>query len=203
MKPLIVAATRFEISDSILLLEEKQIPYVITGVGMTATAYALGKILAQQQDISFVLNVGIAGSFDRNIPLGEVLAIQSDTFYELGAEDGDKFLSIDELGFGKGTYRAYIPEIDLKLPKHEAITVNKVHGNEESIQKVLMKQPNIKVESMEGAAVFYVCTMEKIPSVQIRAISNYVERRDKSTWKIDLALKNLNDWLQKFILENY
>jgi len=203
MKPLIVAATRFEISDSISLLEEKQIPYVITGVGMTATAYTLGKTLTQQQDNSFVVNVGIAGSFDRNIPLGEVLAIKSDTFYELGAENGDKFLSIEELGFGNGTYHADYPAINLKLPQHEAITVNKVHGNEESIQKVLMKHPNVKAESMEGAAVFYVCTMERIPSMQVRAISNYVERRDKSTWKIDLALKNLNDWLRKFILENY
>lgn len=203
MKPLIVAATQLEISDSISLLEEKQIPYVITGIGMTATAYTLGKTLTQLQDISFVMNVGIAGSFDRNIPLGEVLAIKSDTFYELGAEDGDKFLSIEELGFGKGTYHADYPAIDLKLPQHEAITVNKVHGNKESIHNVLMKQPNVTAESMEGAAVFYVCTMERIPSMQIRAISNYVERRNKSTWKIDLALTNLNDWLRKFILENY
>ena len=203
MKPLIVVATRFEILDSIPLLEEKEIPYLITGVGMTATAYALGKALTQQQDISHVLNVGIAGSFDKNIPLGEVLAIHSDTFYELGAEDGDKFLNIEELGFGKGTYHNINTSIDHKLPKHEAITVNKVHGNEKTIQKVLMKYPNVKVESMEGAAVFYACEQEGMPCAQIRAISNYVERRNKGTWQIDLALKNLNNWLQKFLLENY
>ena len=203
MKPLIVAATRFEILDSIPLLEEKQIPYLITGVGMTATAFALGKVLTQQQDISHVLNVGIAGSFDKNIPLGEVLAIHTDTFYELGAEDGEEFLNIEDLGFGKGTYHNINTSIDLKIPKYEAITVNKVHGNEKTIQKVLMKYPNVKVESMEGAAVFYACEQEGMPCAQIRAISNYVERRNKGTWQIDLALKNLNNWLQKFLLENY
>lgn len=203
MKPLIVAATRFEILDSIPLIEEKQIPYLITGVGMTATAYALGRVLTQQQDISQVLNVGIGGSFDKNIPLGEVLAIHTDTFYELGAEDGEEFLNIEDLGLGKGTYHNINTSIDFKLPKHEAITVNKVHGNEKTIQKVLMKYPNVKVENMEGAAVFYACEQEGLPCAQIRAISNYVERRNKASWQIDLALKNLNNWLQKFLLENY
>jgi futalosine hydrolase len=56
---------------------------------------------------------------------------------------------------------------------------------------------------MEGAAVFYACEQEGMPCAQIRAISNYVERRNKASWQVDLALKNLNDWLQKFLLENY
>ena len=112
-------------------------------------------------------------------------------------------MNIEELGFGKGTYHNINTSIDLKLPKHEAITVNKVHGNEKTIQKVLIKYPNVKVESMEGAAVFYACEQEGMPCAQIRAISNYVERRNKASWQIDLAFKNLNNWLQKFLLENY
>src|SRR5690606_11391024 len=163
MKPLIVAATRFEISDSIPLLEEKKIPYVITGVGMTATSYMLGKTLAKTQDISIVLNVGIAGSFDRNIPLGEVVSISSDIFYELGAEEGNDFLTIDELGFGKGHYYANHGDFEFTERSCPAITVNKVHGNETTIQKVLTKYPNMKIESMEGAAVFYVSSMENVP----------------------------------------
>ena len=92
MKPLIVAATTFEIQAIIPLLEQKQIPYLITGVGMTATAYALGKTLALDSSISLVINVGIAGSFDREINLGEVVSIYADSFYELGAEDADDFI---------------------------------------------------------------------------------------------------------------
>ena len=204
MKPLIVAATRFEIQDCISLLEEKQIPYLITGVGMTATAYALGRTLALNPAITEVINVGIAGSFDRNIELGEVVSIISDTFYELGAEDGENnFITIEELGFGKSTYQPDQIYHDLKLPKLEAITVNKVHGDPHAIRLVLDRYPEMKIESMEGAAAFYVCTAENLRCAQVRAISNYVERRDKSTWKIDLALKKLNDWLKKFIVDNY
>lgn len=202
MKPLIVAATTFEIQAIIPLLEQKQIPYLITGVGMTATAYALGKTLALDSSISVVINVGIAGSFDREINLGEVVSIYADSFYELGAEDADDFITIDELGFGKGTFYSKT-DANLDLSSYDAITVNRVHGNDASIQKVRKKLPHVKIESMEGAAVFYVCAQENITCMQIRAISNYVEKRDKSLWKIDLAVQNLNNWLTKWIEKNY
>ena len=203
MKPLIVAATRFEIQQCIPFLEKKQIPYLITGVGMTATAYALGRELALNPSINSVINVGIAGSFNKKITLGNLVSISSDTFYELGAEDGDQFISIEDLGFGKGTYFANDESLHITLPKMQAITVNRVHGDEKTIQKVLGRYPNCQIESMEGAAVFYACAAANLHCAQVRALSNYVERRDKSLWKIDLALKNLNDWLQNFILENY
>jgi futalosine hydrolase len=48
---------------------------------------------------------------------------------------------------------------------------------------------------MEGAAVFYVGFMEKIPVIQLRNISNFVEPRNRSSWKIPEAIKVLNDFL--------
>ena len=40
------------------------------------------------------------------------------------------------------------------------------------------------IESMEGAALHYVCLMEKIPFLQIRSISNYIGERDKKKWNM-------------------
>jgi futalosine hydrolase len=54
---------------------------------------------------------------------------------------------------------------------------------------------NPHIETMEGAAVFYVCLMEHIPFVQIRAISNYVGETNKNLWKIPLAVENLHKTL--------
>ena len=51
------------------------------------------------------------------------------------------------------------------------------------------------VESMEGAALHYVCLMEKIPFLQIRSISNLIGERDKTRWKIKEAMKSLNETL--------
>ena len=74
----------------------------------------------------------------------------------------------------------------------------KVHRNEKSIELVTSNlHPDI--ESMEGAAFFYVCMMEKIPCVQLRAISNYVERRNKNNWNIPLSLKNLTATTFEFL----
>jgi futalosine hydrolase len=52
---------------------------------------------------------------------------------------------------------------------------------------------------MEGAAVLYSCEQTGIPCLQVRSISNYVEPRSKESWKIDLAVKNLNDWAIRFL----
>lgn len=202
MKLLLVAATKAELGklfDHYSLqgdgfVSQSKFDILITGVGMTATAFALGKHL--NNNYNLVLNVGIAGSFDQSIPLGSLVCMKTDTFSELGAEDHEDFLTIDKMGFGKNTYTCTYAFND--LPKANGITVNKVHGNATSIAKTLNRfKP--QTESMEGAAVFYACERENIPCLQVRAISNYVEPRNKENWQIDIAIKNLNDWVIGFI----
>ncbi|MDR6783738.1 futalosine hydrolase [Pedobacter africanus] len=207
MKILLVAATWPEIAS---LAAHFQLPekdfvktehfdLLVTGVGMTATAYALGKHLSGNYKL--VLNLGIAGSFNRNLPLGTVLNIISDEFAELGAENGTEFLSIDELGFGRAGYTAVnnlLHEDVNKLQKVKGITVNRVHGDAASIERIIA-QSNPVTESMEGAAVLYCCHEAALPCLQIRSISNYVEPRNKENWQIGLAIKNLNEWAIGFL----
>jgi futalosine hydrolase len=57
------------------------------------TAFAWAAALAAKP-IRSGINLGIAGSFDRNIALGDVVEITEDTFAELGAEDDEAFISI-------------------------------------------------------------------------------------------------------------
>ena len=82
----------------------------------------------------------------------------------------------------------------------KGITVNTVHGNEASIVKIVDRL-NPDVESMEGAACFMVCEKFNIPCMQIRAISNKVEKRNKTIWDMPLAIKNLNTKVQQIIDE--
>lgn len=120
-----------------------------------------------------------------------------DTLYELGAEDNENFLSIEQLGFGQSTFHAVtdlIPNCYSTLKKVSGITVNRVHGNEKSILK-LIGHSNASVESMEGAAFYYACKQAELPCIQIRSISNYVEKRNRANWKIGLAVSHLNEWL--------
>ncbi len=219
MRILLVAATRAElgplISDfgcSISELETRnccQLPttncqLLITGVGMVATAFSVGKHLANN-NYDLVVNLGIAGSFDGSIGIGEVIEITQDTLAELGAEDDRAFLTIGELGFGEDTFYPSTKLADLynlfnnfNLKKARAVTVNTVHGNESSIKKIT-ERLNPQLESMEGAAFFYACNQMNVPCIQIRAVSNYVEKRNRENWNIGLAIKNLNTFAAEFL----
>jgi futalosine hydrolase len=178
-----------------------EVTTLITGAGMVPTAFALGRQLALHQ-YDLVINLGIAGSFDRNISLGDILEITEDTFAELGAENDEDFIPITTLGFGEDTFKPTTTLHDVSgndhLKKAKAITVNTVHGNEAAIKKVYDRL-NPQLESMEGAAFFYACQQFKVPCIQIRAVSNYVEKRNRDNWKIGLAIKNLNNFAVELI----
>lgn len=187
-----------------LRLKTQDIELLITGVGMVATAFALGRHLAVNK-YDLAVNLGIAGSFDRNIALGDVLEITVDTFAELGAEDDSEFLAIEKLGFGESTYYPSAKLSDFynlsntfNLKIANAITVNTVHGNEASIKKAYDRL-NPQLESMEGAAFFYACREMNVPCVQIRAVSNYVEKRNRDNWDIGLGIKSLNTFAMEFL----
>ena len=211
MRILIVAATRFEVQPLLDKMElnpvknlagdiiscnykKSEINFLITGVGMVATAYYLGKHLSGKYDIA--LNAGICGSFSHNLNIGDVVKIYEDSFSELGAENGNLFLTLEDLklnGVSKVSnagFKSSNSVIEM-LPKENGITVNTVHGNNDSIEKAVQKFHPI-VESMEGAAFMFACENEGLQYLQIRAVSNYVEHRNKETWNIPLAIENLN-----------
>ena len=212
MNILIVSATQFEvkplldflnikeaeigINKGIATIQEHSVIVLITGIGMVNTAYMMGKYNKSSYDI--VINVGVCGSFNRDLELGELVNITEDVLSELGAENGDTFLTYNELNL-EGTHifknqftskNKYIHQ----LKEVKGITVNTIHGNETSILKVSSLY-NPDIESMEGAAFFAACHQNINNFLQIRAVSNYVETRDKSKWKMPLAIENLNNFL--------
>jgi futalosine hydrolase len=173
---------------------------LITGVGMVATASWCSRILATgRYDVA--LNLGVCGSFNRAIGPGAVVHVITDRLAELGAEDGDSFLTIQQMGllqadefpFKGGRLvneapPALAPLSDLRAV--DGITVSTVHGNEASIAGVAERfVPD--VESMEGAAFMYSCLIHGIPFAQVRAVSNIVERRNRAAWKLREAVDAL------------
>lgn len=198
---------------------ETSFDVLVTGAGMVATVFHLTRLLTINK-YDLVLNTGIAGALDRSLAIADVVNITEDRFADLGAEDDLRFLSLFELGladanafpFENGTICNHSPILFRQiqtLRKVAGITVNKVHGSEQSIHNLLLllqhdnlptgenskgnelKNLPVATESMEGAAFMYVCTMFNMPYFQIRAISNYVEKRNRSAWQIENALANL------------
>ena len=191
---------------------EKKTDFLVTGVGMTATAYQLAKKL-QENKFDLAVNLGIAGSFRKSLKTGEVLNVAGDCFADLGARGGNQFLTLAEMGlqkrsqypFRKGRlYNAGASKYSSlrKLKKVNAITVNTVYSGISGMKSVV-KKFNPDIETMEGAAFFYVCMMEKLPCVQLRAVSNIAGIRDKKKWNIPLALKNLSGVAIDFLLSTH
>jgi futalosine hydrolase len=147
------------------------------------------------------MNIGVCGSFVPHLAPGTVVHVTRDRLVELGAEDGDAFLTIQELGL-LGLYE--YPFVDgmlinprppmlpvlAALPAATGVTVNTVHGDGRSIARIVERFfPD--VETMEGAAFMYACLIHAVPFVQLRAVSNVVERRNRAAWKLPEAIAAL------------
>jgi futalosine hydrolase len=192
MRILIVAATEGEISALRSDLKP-DVDVLVTGVGMVATAVKCSRALALTP-YDLALNVGICGSFDRALVPGTVVHVVRDHIAELGAEDDDAFVTIEEIRLpAEWTFvNSAPPPIDAlrALPAVNAITVNTVHGNERSIAAVIERfRP--EVETMEGAAFMSACLINSVPFAQVRAVSNIVERRNRGAWRAAEAIDRL------------
>jgi futalosine hydrolase len=223
MKILIVAATTFEIEPLLSQLRQAdtlgkipssiyywaglEIEILITGVGLTSTAWNLGQHLAHRT-YDLLLQVGIAGALDRELELAEVVEVVSETFADLGVEEADgSFTDIMSMGFTDPDSYPYKQgrlwnQADIKrsfLPTVHGISVNKVHGHEPSINSLVHQYPYAQIETMEGAAFFLAALQIRLPFIQIRAISNYVESRQRDKWKIKESITKLNEVLLELL----
>jgi len=191
MKILLVVATEQEVIKD----KFKDCNVLITGMGMINTSIQITKELMQNK-YDLVINMGVAGSFSKDYVIGDVVEVVEDNFSELGFENGNDFGQFSD----SEIVTKYSVESKTNLQKVKGITVNTVHGNEQSIAEIVNRL-NPDVESMEGAAVFKVCNEFAISCIQIRAISNNVEKRNKANWNMPLAIHNLNNQVAKIIME--
>ena len=181
---------------------DHDVDVMTTGVGMIATAAWCSRAFAAEH-YDLALNLGLCGSFDSTIAPPSVVHVTADRIAELGAEDGETFLSIHELqllGENEFPFEGGLlvnttppPLAPLTtLRQVTGITVNTVHGHERTIGAVRDRYAP-DVESMEGAAFMYACLIAGVPFAQVRAVSNMVERRNRAAWKIDVAIRALGD----------
>lgn len=182
--------------------DEYNIHIVLSGVGMMNTAFTLSKNFAQHE-YDAAIQAGIAGSFDTQLPLGSLVSVRSEQYGDLGAEDNGTFIDIMELGFieknsfpfSEGKLINHNPyHFGTKLNMVSSMSVNTVSGQSDTIA-ARQKRNACSIENMEGIAFHYACLQFQIPFLQIRAISNYVTARDKSSWQIKLAIDHLNQYL--------
>jgi futalosine hydrolase len=191
-------------------LGNSMITPLVAGVGSITTAWEIQKWISVNDKPDIAINSGIAGSYNPEIKIGDVVMPLTDCFADAGIEDGNDFLTLTEAGltndsdfpFIRGLLHAddrYSERVEKLIKPVRAITVNTATGSLITRDK-LVKKFNPDIETMEGATFFYICSREKIPFLALRAISNIVEIRNRNNWDIPLALKNLSEKLNEVIL---
>ena len=178
-----------------------------SGVGMLSTAVALTKLIFEERP-DLIVQIGIGGSFDSSLPLVEVVVISEEILGDMGVMEDGKWRDIFDLKLEKASYPPFEKR---KLPNHflekfnllelkevTAISVNEITTEKDRILQ-LQKKYEPLLESMEGAALHYVCREMNIPFIQIRAVSNYIGERNKEKWMIKEAIDNLNKTILKYV----
>ena len=212
MNCLIIAATSIEIAPFLEQYRDNNLPVnldidvLITGIGLTSTTYSLTKQLNIKRPV-LIIQAGVGGCFDSVIPLGTVLAIKQEAIADQSVIELEKLKSLFDLKlvpqnqypFSKGwliNKSKILKKVNLK--KVKGVSVNEITTSK---QKIKFYNDNFSpvVESMEGAALHYVCLMEKIPFLQIRAVSNYIAERNKKNWNMKESIINLNDELIRLL----
>ena len=207
MNVLLAAATLAEIHITKQYLEntnfrinQHQVDILITGIGGIAATYNLVKGIEHKKP-GYIIQAGIAGGFNIEMPLGTTVCVCEEIIGDLGAEEQHEFRDLFDLGLMKENDPPFTGRIlknpfiskqrDPALPLVRSVSINEITTKKDRIE-FLRRKFKAEIESMEGAAFHYVCLCEKIPFIQIRSISNYVGERNKEKWNIVLAVDNLN-----------
>lgn len=213
MHILVIAATPIEISpfleslrNGLSVEKEIAIDVLITGIGLTASTYTLGKQV-QLKRPDLVIQSGVGGCFDRRIPTGSVMAIKQEAIADQSVIEMNalktlfdlKLVPENQYPFTKG-WLVNKNEVlkKVKLKKVRGISVNEITTDKKKV-KFYEEHFNPVVESMEGAALHFVCLMENIPFIQLRAVSNYIAERNKKNWNMKESIINLNTALIRLL----
>lgn len=168
----------------------------VSGPGIPFKVLGLSQALSHSKT-DYLLHLGIAGAYQDVAMPGEVVEIIRDQFNDIGAVDQDgSFLSMFDLGLWDENHtmwsgRAFENERRLNkvaIKKVEGSTVNTIPGSPVTLASY-RQRGNYDVETMEGAAIFLVARAYDLPFSVLCGISNYIGLRDRSAWKIDLAVE--------------
>ena len=211
MKILVTAATAGELSywaPSSTLPGEIQIEKAVTGVGAMHTLYNLMQLIVQHHP-TLIVQTGIAGCFTPSISIGSAVAVYSETTADLGVWEKNRYQDIFDMGFADPDTAPYKgkqlinPHVDLLhksgIPSVESVTVNRITTLRADME-LFHNCYGATIESMEGAALHYLCLLQNIPFIQIRGISNLVGERDKSQWRIKEAMTSASYAIHNLLL---
>ena len=97
----IAAATKFEIREQLLQSAAHTIRFLYTGVGMLARAECLTQHVLQQKP-DLVIQAGITGCLDKNVMLGDVVAVNKEYLGDTGVWETGEWKDVFDMRLQQG-----------------------------------------------------------------------------------------------------
>lgn len=169
------------------------------GVGPVAAAVATSRLLAAVP-VDLVISAGIAGGFAGRAAIGDLVVARECTFADLGAATDEGFLDLGGLGLAGGAPLASLESVTivdalaaagLKACIGTVLTLATMTGTDVRAAALADAHPGAVAEAMEGYGVAWAASEHGVPWVEVRAVSNLIGRRDRSTWDIPAAFAAL------------
>jgi futalosine hydrolase len=195
-------------------LHGKSVIFTHCGVGKVNAAHS-ATLMLENYDVDLMIIFGIGGGY-KGARIGDVAVAQTENYAEEGVVTEDGWKSMEFIGFpllkNKKEYFNTFPmdsdlsqlavkvsgDLGFNAAYGNFITVSQCSGTRES-GELLKKRFDGICENMEGAAVAHICAMYGIPVVEIRGISNIIEKREPIKWNIPLAVSNCNKVVSELV----
>ena len=194
MKITILFPTKTE--ASLFQRDDANVNVIISGVGLTATAFATLKAIQQYQPDLLIL-AGIAGVFPHSpLEIAEVVLVESEVEADLGFFTPQGFVHLAHLPLAMDFERRHtllcphLPDgAPFKLARSASLN---------AAMAPFIDSKNVNIENMEGAAFFHVCLLEQQKFLELRAISNTVEIGDDN-WDMQGSVRALTAGLHRLL----
>jgi futalosine hydrolase len=185
------------------------------GPGPVGAALSTASLLAQTPTYDLVISAGIAGGFRGRAEIGDIVLADQVIAADQGVMTDEGFSTLRDLGLpGEGGYavgsvehRARLASGPYRLLAGDILTLSCMTGTDARASELAARYPRAIAEAMEGYGVIeatrrsYERTGRDIPFAEIRAVSNIIGRRDRSTWNIPLAFSALADAMSTLLNE--
>lgn len=185
-------------------IKHKEFLLVRGGVGKV-NASRVCQIITDEFDLDFIINVGSAGGLNENLNIGDIVL-------------GEKLVQHDFDVTAFGREKGFIPETgkffesdtnllekckNIKINNQKIILGNIASGDifltDTNLKEKIKQVFNASCVEMEGAAIAQVCTLNNIPFLVIRSISDIPNGKNEIDFNeyLKLASKNCAEFIKQ------
>lgn len=189
-------------------IHNKDILLVRGGVGKVNSARVC-QIITDKFNLDAIINVGSAGGLNGNLSIGDIVV-------------GEKLVQHDFDVTAFGREKGFIPETgkffesdksllekskNIRIESQKIVTgiigSGDIFLTDTNLKEKIKKDFNCSCVEMEGAAIAQVCTLNKMPFLVIRSISDIPNGKNELDFNeyLKLASRNCADFIKKLICQ--